>query len=191
MAHAIVIDDWSAPWVPPVKTVEEKKDGGFKPATLKQIAGWKAFMLTASPESWDAVLTMEKSAVEKYGDTKFVPADEERFMEMYVWPHERLTNLRCIARRKFESEQWTKFHSYMTEKSKSAHKELSDHVNKHGLLIKYLPEHRHEAPVETTVPKPGKRKKKVPKSDSSTSTISRAQARAAKVVTVQSYGNDE
>ena len=170
--------------------------------TSEGVAEWKAFN-----EKKDAEI---KKLVERFDSRKWDPLEmavrnvenEALWAGKPVWKY-IAEEPEWVAYREIGHEQYKMHGDYAKvvaagikskedyAKADKLYKELGQHIDKHGHIMKDDLVKLHKLPKEkpTEAPKMGRRaaRKLRNSSESSTATVSRAEARASKVATVQSY----
>lgn len=170
--------------------------------TPEGVAKWKAFNDKKDAET--------KKIVESFSARKWDPLEmvgrsverEANWAGKPVWKY-LAEEPEWVAYREIAHKQYKMHHDYVKKvaagiKSKEdyaeadkLYKELGQHIDKHGHIMKDDLVKMHKLPKEkpTEAPKVGRRaaRKLRNSSESSTATVSRAEARASKVATVQSY----
>lgn len=179
---------------------------GFKPASAAQIAEWTAWLSTPeAAKAHNKVVEMTETAMATWNNHKFNPVAMEHGLAG-MWPAEKNKYMRSpmwVAYENYGKEQYELLNAYnkiLTNgiktkedyiKADKLYKDLAAHINKHGRIITGALEKKHKLPEEksTEAPKKGRRAMRAERnaSDSSSSTVSRQEARAAKVVANQAY----
>jgi hypothetical protein len=187
---------------------------GFKPASKAQLDTWKAWLSTPEiANAYDKIVEETEAAKAAYETTKFDPIAMERWIESR-WPNER-TNIErspmWVAYNNYGKEQHALLKAYNKvltngiktrrdyENADRLYKELTTHIDKHGRIITDALEKKHKLPAEKAaeIQKKGRRAMRAERnaSNSSSSTVSRQEMRASRVVSVQPYmatgDNDE
>lgn len=168
---------------------------GFKPASRAQIAEWKSWL--ASPDASNAGETLKnatQAALSAWVDHKFDPVAMERHISG-LWPAEQKklkASPMWTAYESYGKEQYELLKAYKAIKDEVTYTSLVKHISAHGNIVLLKDTSRqHKQPSEETstrVPKLGRRAaRKLRNSESSSGSISRAEARASKVVTKQGY----
>lgn len=178
-----------------------------KRATSEQIAEWAAWLSTPEAKMAETRVTdMTELAKKTWSSHKWDPVKMEQNLLRYVPKHEMkayvLMNPMWIAYQFYGNEQYTLYNNYKTlsqtikttgdyDKTEKAYKALSTHVTTHGLIIEEMPKRAHKMPQEKkdAPTKMGRRatKRQNNSSETSTAMVSRSEARANMVSTVQTY----
>jgi hypothetical protein len=185
---------------------------GFRPAKPAQIAEWTAWL--SSPELAEAqkrVASIEAAAKKIWETHQWDPVKMEQDLLRFV-PDEKkqtytLTSPAWIAYRAYGHEQSSLFYKYNKilsncvntkedyDEAEKAFKALTAHINKHGPIVMEMPEHKHKMPKEQLdgPKKIGRRAARRLKnaSESSSSTLSRSEARSKLVASTQPYAKSD
>lgn len=180
-----------------------------KTASAEQMAVWMSW---AKPETPEQTKTRKEKAIDEakkgWETYRFDPLEMEEFMRK-AWNTDVFETPKWKAFMVFGKEQYELHNNYkvLTDGIKTkedyknadqAYKELAAHIDKHGHIMWYGLKKNHKLPKEkpTESTKVGRRAARRLKnaSESSSSTISRSEARDKMVATVQGYmmvGRDE
>lgn len=175
---------------------------GQQPATKEQLKRWNEW--AAQLGGWKKITERTDATTQAYRNTKWSSATDMEHKIRNMGPDERAeyeNSTEYLAYLMYAREQQQLIDDYAAkaairtaegfEAAEKAYETLSDHMKQHG-AIHQKPKKTHKKPDEAEPEGPkhvGRRAARKARNESETSsgTVSRAEVRASKVVTVQSY----